>query len=746
MPGAQDLVTTSGSLGCADGITASPGSLSASAGTDYATPVGYGGPWLQLQGDFSVIATLASSAPANVFLTLVGAPNSGAEWWQGLKRIDAGINTATYWTGDSATSVNVPYSTTASGTFTVEVARIGGQVAINLNGVQTASFADPGLFTSGRAFFGFNIAPNTTLSVTALAATMPEGGASTLYTPDLQVAARSGTGLRDLAAPENLLMGAAVNPSYFNDSNYLQTIGREYALAVAENAFKFGETEPAAHVFNFCAADQVVAYAKANGMRVRGHNLVWSQDLPDWLTNGDYNPQQAQSILQEHITTVLNHFQGQAIDWDVVNEALSYSPPYDLMSSYWLTQLGPDYVAEAYQWAHEADPSMKLFYNDAGGEGLGDKSDAIYNLVKGLVQAGVPLDGVGLEMHIDVPTAPSQADISANMARLAALGLEVHVSEMDVRLPVDSDGVADRLDLASQATVYAGVMNACRANANCTEFLTWGVTDAYSWIPSSYPGYGAALPFDAQYEPKPAYMALSSALSSSAGVAQTPIIGTDGIVIHGGVAAVVSPGSLVDIYGTNLSGDATLSIGLPLLTTLGGTQVLVNGAPAPLIYVSPGQVIFQLPYSAAAGPVLVQVSSNGIPSLAAAITVQAAAPSILTYGNNLAVVQNQDYTVNSPTNCAAPGSYLIVYLIGSGPLNNPVATGAPAVSNPLSSEALSTTATIGGVPATVTFAGLTPGDVGLVQVNLKVPQVSGNLPLQITVGTYASNMPSVCVR
>jgi uncharacterized protein (TIGR03437 family) len=325
--------------------------------------------------------------------------------------------------------------------------------------------------------------------------------------------------------------------------------------------------------------------------------------------------------------------------------------------------------------------------------------------------------------------------------------LEVHVSEMDVELPVDSNGNASAANLAAQATTYQNVFAACQAAPNCTEFLTWGFSDAYSWIPSTYPGYGAALPLDANYQPKPAYAALSGNLRSN-GVPR-PVIAPNGIVIHGGSTAVVSPGSLVDIYGTNLAAAAATATGFPLTPSLGGVQVTVNGTPAPLYYVSPGQVDFQIPYSIEAGSALVQVSSSGVAGVAAAVTVQPAAPSLLTYvdaaGSTRAVVQNQDYSINSAANCAAKGSYLTVYLIGSGPLDNAIATGAAASSSPISNETLATTATLGGAPANVTFAGMAPGFVGLMQVDLQTPNVSGNIPLQVQVGTYPSNQALVCI-
>jgi len=321
---------------------------------------------------------------------------------------------------------------------------------------------------------------------------------------------------------------------------------------------------------------------------------------------------------------------------------------------------------------------------------------------------------------------------------------------MDVRLLVDTAGNATPADLASQATLYQNVFAACQANSNCTAFLTWGVTDLHSWIPSSFLGYGAGLLLDQQYSRKPAYNSVSGNMQTAGAAATRPVIFPGGIVIHASASAPVSPGSLVDIYGTNLAAAPVTTPGLPLGTTLGNVQVTVNGTLAPLYYVSPGQVDFQVPYAIPPGPALVQVSSNGTAGGSAGITVQQAAPSILTWvdaaGNTRAIAENQDYSLNTSTNCAAPGTYATVYMMGSGPLDNPVASGAAAPSSPLSRETLTTTATVGSAPATVPFAGMAPMWVGLMQANLQVPAVNGDLPVQVQVGSFASNSALLCVQ
>jgi endo-1,4-beta-xylanase len=756
VPGAQDMIQA-GQWGCASGVNSAAGALTISASTtNYNTVIDAAGPVLKLQGDFSVLTTLADSGTSGSFLTMVGTLATGSQFWQGLKRLDVGRSgssiQANYWTGSSsaATSQNFSLPSGAADPIQLEVARVGSQIQIYVNATQVGTFADPGLFSSGQMYFGFNVGPGDTLTVSSLAAAMPSGSSTSLSALDLQVANRTGSGLRDLAAPSGLLIGAAADAPYFSDPNYVQTLGGEYNLIVPENDLKFAETEPSKDQYNFCPADQLMAFAIANGMKMRGHNLVWYQGLPSWLTSGNFTSDQVTIILQNHINTVVGHYKGQLPDWDVVNEAITNNAPYVVdQTSFWYQKLGANYLDIAFQMAHDADPNAKLFYNDYSGEGLGAKSDAIYNLVQGMIGRGVPINGVGLEMHLTL-NAPSQADISANMARLAKLGLEVHVSEMDVRIPVDSSGNATPANLAAQATIYQNVFAACQANPNCTEFLTWGVTDLHSWIPSTFSGFGSGLLFDQQYKSKPAYSTLAANLQTSTASQTRPVIFPGGVVIHASALAPLSPGTLADIYGTNLAAAPATTPGLPLGTTLGNVKVTVNGVPAPVYYVSPGQIDFQVPYEVLPGAALVQVTSNGVASISAGVTVQQAAPSILTWvddaGKTRALTQNSDYSLNTSSNCAAPNSYVTVYMMGSGPLDNPIASGAAATANPLSRETLTTTGAIGGSPATVLFPGMAPTFVGLVQVSMTVPAVTGDLPAQVQIGPFPSNTGLICVH
>jgi uncharacterized protein (TIGR03437 family) len=230
--------------------------------------------------------------------------------------------------------------------------------------------------------------------------------------------------------------------------------------------------------------------------------------------------------------------------------------------------------------------------------------------------------------------------------------------------------------------------------------------------------------------------------------APQPQITTGGVVMHASTSTTVSPGSLFDIYGTNLaSNPVSAPQGSPVLPTiLGNVQVLVNGIPAPLLFAGPTQIVAQIPSSILSGAASVVVISNGAASSAASVTVQPAAPTILTYGTNRAIVQNQDYSLNSSTNPAPVGSYATAYLIGSGPVAPMVPDGEPAGASPLSKETFNTTVTVGALQATVLFAGMAPGFVGLVQVNFQLPNLApGDYPIQVSIGTAQSNIPTMTV-
>ncbi len=315
--------------------------------------------------------------------------------------------------------------------------------------------------------------------------------------------------LRSLAQARNFPIGTALDiDALRSEPVYEQTLADQFNMVTPETSMKFDKTEPQPGVFTFTDGDAIVNFARAHHMQVRGHTLVWYRALPEWLTNGTFTRDQLMAILHDHITREVSHYRGEVNIWDVVNEAIDDQG--NMRDNLWLRVIGPDYLDLAFRWAHEANPQALLFYNDYGGEGSGRKSDAIYALLKGMIARGVPVNGVGLQMHVALNRYPSAQDLLANMKRLAALGLQVQITEMDVEIQGDPRPMQARLQ--AEASIYQEALSTCLSFKPCTAFIMWGFTDAHSWIPGATGHPDAPLIFDANYRPKPAYYALMSVL------------------------------------------------------------------------------------------------------------------------------------------------------------------------------------------------------------------------------------------
>lgn len=316
---------------------------------------------------------------------------------------------------------------------------------------------------------------------------------------------KKATTLRREAAELGIHVGSAVSFSPLTtNAQYAQILGQQFSAVTPENEMKWVSIEPQQGVFTFGQADAEVQFAEQHHQLVRGHNLVWHSQLPNWLTGGSFTNEQLAEILKQHIFTEVGHFRGKIWQWDVVNEP--FNEDGTLRATMWEQALGPNYIADALRWAHEADPHAKLFLNDFNIEGIGPKSDAMYALVKSLIAQHVPIDGVGFETHLGLQFGLPA--MQPNLQRFADLGLDVDITEMDVRMILP---VTPAL-LAEQASWYSQVMQACIAVRRCVDFTVWEFTDKYSWVPGFFTGQGAADIYDENLNPKPAYTALLDTL------------------------------------------------------------------------------------------------------------------------------------------------------------------------------------------------------------------------------------------
>ena len=324
--------------------------------------------------------------------------------------------------------------------------------------------------------------------------------------------------LKAAAARRNIIISTAVNPAHLGDTDYANTLTTEFSAVEPENAMKFGLIHPQPNTsekpYDFAAADQVVAFAQAHGMRVRGHTLVWHKQNPDWVLQSNFDTAQLNSILEDHIETVVTHFGTKVFAYDVVNEA--FNDDGTLRTTIWYNQpgigfagQGTKYIEQAFEWAHRINPAAKLFYNDYDAEILNKKSDAIYAMALDFKNRNVPISGVGFQMHVSLhaDTPQNLQSLAANLKRFADLGLEIHITELDVRLQSE-----DEASLAAQAKLYGEIVDACVRQPACKLIQTWGFTDKYSWIPNAFAGYGWALPWDSAYQKKPAYGSMIEAL------------------------------------------------------------------------------------------------------------------------------------------------------------------------------------------------------------------------------------------
>jgi endo-1,4-beta-xylanase len=346
------------------------------------------------------------------------------------------------------------------------------------------------------------------LTSALLAGGVPAAGAAT---------SDSGTKtLKQLAKPTGVRIGTAVDMAALaDDATYGKAVAAQFNTVTPENVMKWEVVEPKRGQLDFSEADKLVAFAKAHKQKVRGHTLVWHSQVPAWLTegvkSGDIGKAELRRILKRHVKAEVRHFKGDIWAWDVVNEA--FNEDGTLRDSLWLQQLGPDYIADAFRWAHKADPKAILFYNDYNTEGINPKSDAVYKLVKQLRSEGVPIEGYGVQGHLSTDY-PLPEDMEANLHRFGKLGLKTAVTEADVRITLP----ASAAEVQAQDNGYSYMLQSCLLERSCISFTVWGFTDKYSWIPGVFKGEGQANLYDESYQPKSAYEVVQRDLRLAKGI------------------------------------------------------------------------------------------------------------------------------------------------------------------------------------------------------------------------------------
>ena len=287
---------------------------------------------------------------------------------------------------------------------------------------------------------------------------------------------------------------------------------------------KMGPIHPEEGRYNWKDADAIVDFATAHGLRIRGHNLCWHEQTPSWLfkdaQGNDVSKEVLLQRLKDHITTVVSRYKGRIYAWDVVNEAVADNGGPDntqiLRNSPWYRICGDEFIAKAFEYAHAADPQAQLFYNDYNTE-RPEKRQRIYRLLKQLVDAGVPIAGVGIQGHWSI-FEPSPDDLRATIDLFSGLGLKVQITELDISVypwekerralrPGESDAYTPQLQ-QQQADQYKKVFSVFREyKGRITGLTFWNISDKHTWL-DDYPVRGRKnypLLFDTAGQPKKAY-------------------------------------------------------------------------------------------------------------------------------------------------------------------------------------------------------------------------------------------------
>jgi len=299
--------------------------------------------------------------------------------------------------------------------------------------------------------------------------------------------------------------GTAFDASHLNNNNQMNIAKNEFGVVTHENSLKWETVQGSRGNFNFNNGDAVVRWAEQNNKLLRGHTLVWHSQLPQWVKD-IRDAATLRQVIVTHITTVLNRYKGKFYHWDVVNEIFEEDGSF--RRSVFYNLLGEEFVSLAFRTAREVDPKAKLYINDYNLDYEGAKLNAMIALVNKLRAQGVPIDGIGSQAHLIVGNGAVGA-VPKTLGMLAATGAEVAITELDIRLRTPSDSSK----LQQQARDYTTVINACLNLPKCVGVSVWGLDDGMSWVPYTFNGEGDALLWNSNFQKKPAYDAVSSALN-----------------------------------------------------------------------------------------------------------------------------------------------------------------------------------------------------------------------------------------
>lgn len=309
-----------------------------------------------------------------------------------------------------------------------------------------------------------------------------------------------------LYSKANFPIGVAIEPyDLLSGTRNLEIVDRQFNSITPENIFKPSYLHPSENNYNWLEADQLVDYALEKNKRIHGHTLIWHSQLPFWMENFQGNSSEWEAMFKDHIQTICRHFKGKVGSWDVINEA--FNDDGTLRNTVWKQHIGSSYLEKAFIYAHEADPDALLFYNDYDMALNGRKRKAVLQLIKNLRQRNVPIDGIGLQMHISI-AHPSNGDIAQAFEDCVDLGVKIHLSEIDVSINPLSKDIEPSDDLLQKQADKMAILSHLYQEipASYQYGMTfWGHSDVHSWIPGFFNREDYPLLFDDNYAAKPIY-------------------------------------------------------------------------------------------------------------------------------------------------------------------------------------------------------------------------------------------------
>jgi len=281
--------------------------------------------------------------------------------------------------------------------------------------------------------------------------------------------------LREIAEEGGLRIGTCVDYDVWEkDEEYRNLVAKDFNLLTPESCLNWKYIHPEKEKFDFEKPDALIDFAEDNKMKVTGIPLVWHLENPEWLENGNFSSKELEIILKNHIKTTVSRYSGRIDTWNVVNEGVNDDG--ELRKNLWLETIGEEYIEKAFRWAAEHSDA-ELFYNDYGLPYDKEKRERVYQLLSNLLDKGVPIDGIGLQMHF-IGIHATTEQIAETIQKFQELGLEVRMTEMDIAY--QKDEAPENKD-EEQAEYYGEVFQTCLENG-ITSLSVWGVRDNESWI------------------------------------------------------------------------------------------------------------------------------------------------------------------------------------------------------------------------------------------------------------------------